>query len=232
MLREAADSGNPRAQISLALALIEGRLVSKDETEAMSWLISLGTGSLPRDDEVLVRDLRAKLSARLSPEEIALAKEIAARRHEASTQAILTSFLYPSGVVSDRLFLDGCAADESRADCGSAARVLAAGGPRCLRDVPLPDKAPTSLGPLARTTRIPDRLMRSVDSGQTLTVVYVAHVDRSGYVCRVGLRRSSGVAEVDAGVLDAVATWRFQPAMKDAEPVESLHRAAVSLAKP
>ena len=55
----------------------------------------------------------------------------------------------------------------------------------------------------------------------------LAHVDRSGYVCRVTLVNGSGIGEVDHAVLNAVRFWRLAPAQSGGEPVESLFRGGV-----
>jgi TonB family protein len=56
----------------------------------------------------------------------------------------------------------------------------------------------------------------------------LAHIDRSGYVCRVTLVQGSGVADIDDETLKAVRRWRFTPGMRGGEPVEALYQFAVT----
>lgn len=55
--------------------------------------------------------------------------------------------------------------------------------------------------------------------GITLLLV---HSDRSGWICGVTLADSSGVPGLDRAAVDAVRSWRIKPAMRGADPVESL----------
>jgi len=57
-----------------------------------------------------------------------------------------------------------------------------------------------------------------------------AHVDRTGYVCHVLIVQSSGLPEIDRAVLDAASDWRWRPAEKQAQPVESIEIERASFA--
>ncbi len=50
-------------------------------------------------------------------------------------------------------------------------------------------------------------------------VVLLVSVDTAGRVTRVGLQRSSGHALLDAVAMEAVRSWRFDPARQDGLPV-------------
>ena len=52
-------------------------------------------------------------------------------------------------------------------------------------------------------------------------VVLVVRVTRAGRPHKVSVRRSSGAAILDRAARRAVEKWRFRPAMKDGQAVES-----------
>ena len=66
--------------------------------------------------------------------------------------------------------------------------------------------------------RYPDAARRSGEQG---TVTLRVRVKRDGVASEVAVEKSSGSQHLDAAALEAVKAWRFTPARRGAEPVES-----------
>jgi len=66
--------------------------------------------------------------------------------------------------------------------------------------------------------RYPDAARRSGEQG---TVTLRVHVARDGAASRVAVEKSSGSPHLDAAALEAVKAWRFAPARRGAEAIES-----------
>ena len=60
-------------------------------------------------------------------------------------------------------------------------------------------------------------------AGEQGTVTLRVLIARDGLPTRVELEKSSGSSHLDAAAREAVRTWRFEPARRGAEPVESWH---------
>ena len=68
----------------------------------------------------------------------------------------------------------------------------------------------------------PPRYPRAArQAGEQGTVTLRVLITREGLPARVDLDKSSGSAHLDNAALEAVKTWRFAPARRGAEPVES-----------
>jgi protein TonB len=66
--------------------------------------------------------------------------------------------------------------------------------------------------------RYPDVARRSGEQG---TVKLRVQVARDGVASRVAVEKSSGSPHLDAAALEAVKAWRFKPARRGADAVES-----------
>jgi periplasmic protein TonB len=64
----------------------------------------------------------------------------------------------------------------------------------------------------------PDEAVRHGEQG---AVILLIHVSPEGLASGVDIARSSGFNSLDRAARDAVATWRFVPAVRDGQPVES-----------
>ena len=69
--------------------------------------------------------------------------------------------------------------------------------------------------------RPPEYPEEAARRGERGTVVVVIHVSRAGRTEGVDVALSSGYALLDRATREAVATWRFLPAMKGGRPVAS-----------
>ena len=66
--------------------------------------------------------------------------------------------------------------------------------------------------------RYPDAARRSGDQG---TVTLRVQVARDGVAARVAVEKSSGSPHLDAAALEAVKAWRFSPARRGGDTIES-----------
>jgi protein TonB len=69
--------------------------------------------------------------------------------------------------------------------------------------------------------RPPEYPRASVVAGEHGTVIVLIHVTATGAASGVDVVRSSGYALLDRAAREAVARWRFLPAVKDGRPVAS-----------
>jgi periplasmic protein TonB len=67
----------------------------------------------------------------------------------------------------------------------------------------------------------PEYPVDAAADGEQGTVVLLIHVAPSGRAAGVDVVRSSGYLSLDSAARDAVAKWRFLPAVKDGQPVPS-----------
>ena len=65
----------------------------------------------------------------------------------------------------------------------------------------------------------PDYPVRAMRAGETGTVLVRAVVGPDGAPADVGVGRTSGSRDLDRAAVDAVRRWRFQPAVRDGQPV-------------
>jgi protein TonB len=64
----------------------------------------------------------------------------------------------------------------------------------------------------------PDEAARRRQQG---VVILLIHVSPEGLASLVDIERSSGFSLLDRAARDAVATWRFVPAVRDGQPIAS-----------
>lgn len=70
----------------------------------------------------------------------------------------------------------------------------------------------------------------ALKEGKTGVTVLVVDIDAQGSVVGTQVERSSGDARLDAAAQEAAAKWRFNPAMKQGQPVASKVRVPVEFA--
>jgi protein TonB len=58
-------------------------------------------------------------------------------------------------------------------------------------------------------------------AGQHGAVIVIVHISPAGRTAGVDVVRSSGYVELDQSAIEAVMRWRFLPAVRDGQPVES-----------
>lgn len=104
---------------------------------------------------------------------------------------------------------------------GLAGRGRGQGTLRCTGEVSEPEILPSARRKGAKVV-MPEYPVDERDLGWDRNVEFAAHVDQSGYVCRVMILVSSGIPLLDKATLDAVARWRWSPAKRDGSPVESI----------
>ena len=230
-----AERGDTRAQYLLGLAYLEGKLAPLDVVLGYAWLqvaaadydSSSKRGAADEANSAMLKVGRVLPGMTLIQAEqkaAALAKAVEERLAgdtERATLALKSPATVPGAVTS------GCALEPTLKGCG----VLAGTSQeveRCTGDIVSPDLEPSMQGPTALIIKpeYPEEARRRFKDGQ---VIVLAHVDRSGYVCRVTLVHGSGVASIDDAVRAAVRRWRFVPGKRGGEPVEAVHRFAVSL---
>jgi protein TonB len=88
--------------------------------------------------------------------------------------------------------------------------------------LPSADSPPTGNDESARITA-PDYPVSARKSSAEGIVVALAHIDWTGYVCRITMTVGSGVPAIDRAALDAMRTWRLKPALAGGQPVEALY---------
>jgi protein TonB len=69
--------------------------------------------------------------------------------------------------------------------------------------------------------RPPEYPREAAMNGEHGTVVVMIHVSPAGTTAGLDVVSSSGYALLDRAVREAVARWRFLPAVKDGQPVAS-----------
>jgi TonB family protein len=74
----------------------------------------------------------------------------------------------------------------------------------------------------------PEYPLRLRNSGVGGTVIFIAHVDRSGWTCGAAIAESSGETALDKEALESVIQWRLIPAMRKGEAVEALYWLALN----
>lgn len=85
--------------------------------------------------------------------------------------------------------------------------------------LPAPSSDPAARAPLAVDTpapRYPTSALRRGESGEVLLRV---EVDETGRAAAVEVVRSSNSRSLDRAAVTAVRRWRFQPALRDGQPV-------------
>jgi len=220
----------------LGAAYSEGKWLPRDPLQAYVWLriaTSLQRGAvqqwvtLPRARELMLQATGAVDGAGLIKGD-ALAAEFVHARNQAWDESFA---LGVSGQAAEAdplhqrfAFRAGCAVRSVGPHC----KPLAADAqPLCTGTLEAnPDAKATASGKRAKVFQPDYPGARRRNDSQ---VGVLAHVDRSGWVCHVKVVDSSDDAEIDRTVVEAVAQWRFEPANKAGEPVESLHTTYVTL---
>jgi TonB family protein len=122
-------------------------------------------------------------------------------------------------------FMPGCGA-ESLPTC--PAKSKSADERRCTGEIfaaDSPASADRTKGALLVAPDYPDQARRFGDEG---TVLLLAHVDRSGWVCGVAVAVSSGATSLDTAALRAATKWKLLPATRGGMPTESLRPLGVT----
>jgi TonB family protein len=117
-------------------------------------------------------------------------------------------------------FLTGCAATPGKL-CRAEAQTIPE--PRCTgRILPRDRDVRPPMTNLTYTVApyYPVQLRRRRVAGHVWLVV---HIDRSGFVCSAAVAAGSGEPLLNQAALEAITLWRFNPAMRNGEPIESLH---------
>jgi protein TonB len=124
----------------------------------------------------------------------------------------------PTPVADGQLMGLGCAREQGPGCVGAPAANMPG---QCTGRLLASDTPPNSRGEGARVPPpvYPVSLRRAGKDG---TVVLLAHIDSSGWVCSAIVSRGAGDARLDAAALENVRQWKFVPATKAGEPVEAL----------
>lgn len=93
--------------------------------------------------------------------------------------------------------------------------------PEALPPASVPAASTSEPMPLAGETPAPRYPSASLRRGETGTVIVRATVGIDGRTRRTDVARSSGSRRLDRAAEDAVRRWRFQPALRDGQPVEA-----------
>jgi len=119
----------------------------------------------------------------------------------------------------------GCAAAANR---GCSSQSQAVKGPRCTGRIVQPETGASSRPGDGTYMAVPHAPAELRQRGRSGTVVFVVHVDRSGWICSAAIAESSGEPSWDAEALSAVTLSRLKPATRQGEAVEALHMLAMS----
>ena len=122
-------------------------------------------------------------------------------------------------------FMPGCGA-ESLPTC--PAKSKSSDERRCTGEIfaaDSPASADRAKGALLAAPDFPDQARRFGDEG---TVLLLAHVDSSGWVCGVAVAVSSGATSLDTAALRAATKWKLLPATRGGMPTESLRSLGVT----
>lgn len=237
-LKGLAVRGDARAQYLLGLALIEGKLLSRDIPQGIAWLQVAANGYDGQFGRSAADDARRTLDEVLpqaSGTDMIKADQISAaftrsRAEEAAAtvangeKVLQDSLPATARITSSKVTapgpVPGCALVPALASC-YVAELPGTAAERCRGTFPKRDVDPTLSAPLAkRVAAIYTKGLRH--QAWEGRVVLMMHVDRSGYVCQVLLAQGSGVGDLDDAILLAAQRARFTPATAQGEPVEAL----------
>lgn len=255
MLDAVARLGDGRAQVLLGVIYLEGKEVPQDKALGFAWLqvaargeSYFGDGSRTKAEQ-LIRATEPAMSGVELIRADQIESELVAERSKRDAEALqraLTVFTTEPAVRSGKalifgqepvqlarrvtptdepLFRPGCASSRG-AQCPQAEELRAE--PRCTGSIVKPDIAASSVpdaGTNITRPRYPAEARRWGLEGVTQVLV---HSDRTGWICGVALARSSGVPGLDRAAVEAVSSWRIKPALRNAQPVESLSLFALS----
>jgi len=234
-----AEAGDTRAQYFLGVALIEGKVVTRDLVHGYAWLQIAAECGIACDNLSAVdraADARHSLGNLLDGRQLIEAERVAdaylAPRRKTYEEAHerVTKVLMGEMTAADVTVYYGCAARPQTGKCRGKPPADPA-RPSCAGIEPKPDKEPSVIGPLARILYpwYPASAQGLHDEGRP---VIEMHVDHTGYVCRLAIVRGSGNKSLDAAAVEAAVLWRLQPATLGSATVEALHTLKVSFANP
>lgn len=222
---ELAGFGNPGAQLVLGVALIDGKDLTRDVPKGVAWLQIAGEAdNADPAIKARARQIYDDVAPRLSGADlIRVDQHVADYRARRSGQVQRSqdramALLFPATPLAPSDFTAGCALDSSLPDCAEARRALMS-SPTCGGQIVPADAAPSTRGPLAHLVDAE----WPTDRFGSWTMTYAAHVDRSGWVCRVRVVGSSGRADVDRKALESIRAWRLQPAISNGMAVEGVY---------
>jgi TonB family protein len=249
MLDAVARLGDARAQVLLGSIYLLGQEVPQDKVLGFAWLKVATIGGSYFDEgarqkaDVLLRSaepamtgaelIRAdQLASSLAEERErrradGLLRAVAVFTREPATQTVPV-VVFAAGAVtltvprtdSDLpLYRVGCAAGGGER-CPLQEEFPA--GPRCTGAIAKPDILASSVADPGTRIARPEYPREARKWGLEGITLLLVHSDRSGWICGVTLADSSGVPSLDRAAVDAVRSWRIKPAMRGAEPVESL----------
>jgi TonB family protein len=249
MLDGLARLGDVRAQMLLGAMLIEGKEVPRNGPLGLAFLQVAAAqsewmfgGNTSNQVEALVQRYQLAMTGQELLEADRLARDITmetdreklaelrpALQRYTDEQAVRArpniafekepvQIAEPTPVADGQLMGFGCARERGPGCVG----VTAVNTPGlCSGRLMVSDTPPNSRGEGARVPPpvYPVSLRRAGKDG---TVVLLAHIDSSGWVCSTIVSRSAGDARLDAAALETVRQWRFVPATKGGVPVEAL----------
>lgn len=232
--RRLAESGDTRAQYLLGMSYLEGRMAPQDAVLGYAWLqvaaaaydASSKRGAADEAQALMLKVGPMLPGATLIKAEQKAAAIIKARQErlaadiQRAAMALMSPAATPGGVVS------GCALEPTLSGCEPQA-AISTQAERCTGNIVSPELEASLRGPAASITKAeyPKEARRRVEDGQ---VRVAAHVDRSGYLCRVTLVQGSGVASIDEATIAAVRRWRLTPGKRGGDPVETIHTFVLS----
>jgi TonB family protein len=236
ILRDLAENGHARAQVMLGAAYSEGKWLPRDPLQAYVWLRIAATlhrgavqqwAMLPKARELMLQAAGAVDGAGLI-EGDARAAEFIRARNQAWDQSFQLGVRGQAGE-EDPLhqrfaFRVGCAVRSVGPHCKASA---AAAQPGCTGA--LEANADVKASGAGKSAKVFQPDYPGAGRRNDSHVGVLAHVDRSGWVCYVKVTDSSDDAGIDGAVVETLSQWRFAPATKAGEPVESLHTTYVTL---
>jgi TonB family protein len=234
-----ANRGDARAQYLLGLAYLEAKWVERSIPQALSWLQIAAEGydgSFATSAADEARQALLKFVSRVSGPDLIKADQITAaflanyngvlKASEARGRLALQAASATTDATTEPAagVTLGCALAANQGDCPKEAAQLS--GERCTGVFP-PPQTPAS-NPRSKqdapAPTYPKAARRWAWEGKA---IFLAHIDRSGYVCRVTLIQNTDFEELDLATLNAVRRWHFTPAQADGQPVESIESGGV-----
>lgn len=249
MLDGLARLGDLRAQMLLGAMLIEGKEVPRNGPLGLAFLQIAAAqadwmfdGSIGKDVEALVQRyqramtgpelleadrLASDITMEMDREKLAELRPALQRYTDEPAVRALPNIAFatepvqisePTPVAGGQLLALGCAKDRGPGCVGAPA---ASTPGQCTGRLLASDTPPNSRGEGARVPPpvYPASLRRAGKDG---TVVLLAHIDGSGWICSAIVSRGAGDARLDAAALENVRQWKFVPATKAGVPVEAL----------
>lgn len=224
-----AKEWDSRAQVVLGSALVHGSLIQRDIPRGVAWLqIAAGESNVSRTTRAQAGDLLLKYEPGLSGAELLRADAIAGeylaergRRRADSVRVAYSRLLQPAGAADGVKY--GCALDASLPRCGVARADLGNRATVC--------QAPPTRERWYGNERegkplrfewpeYPERARWYAWEGR---VVVAAHVDGSGWICRLTVADGSGIQALDTAALEAVRRWQLAPRRVDGQPTSYLY---------